>query len=71
MSGLTPEGFERKRLIDIKTTIEDALKLAFGNNIDLSEQSGFGQFVGILSEAISDQWESQENIYNSQYSVLN
>jgi len=67
MSGLSPTGFDRKRLIDIKTDLEDALKLAFGENIDLDPQSGFGQFIGIISEAISDQWESQENIYNSQY----
>jgi uncharacterized phage protein gp47/JayE len=67
MSGLTAAGFERKRLTDIKTNIEAALKLAFGNNIDLEPESGFGQFVGILSEALSDQWESQENVYNSQY----
>ncbi len=67
MSGLSASGFDRKRLIDIKTDIENALKLVFGNNIDLEPQSGFGQFIGIISEMISDQWESQENTYNSQY----
>lgn len=67
MSGLSASGFERKRLVDIKTEIETALKLAFGENIDLEPESGFGQFVGILSEGFSDQWESQENVYNSQY----
>lgn len=67
MSGLSASGFERKRLTDIKTEIEAALKIAFGDNIDLAPQSGFGQFIGILSEALSDQWESQENTYNSQY----
>ena len=67
MSGLNAAGFERKRLVDIKVEIEAALKTAFGENIDLSPQSGFGQFIGILSEALSDQWESQENTYNSQY----
>lgn len=67
MSGLSASGFSRKRLVDIKADIETALKSAFGENIDLDPQSGFGQFVGILSEALSDQWESQENVYNSQY----
>ena len=67
MSGLSAAGFERKRLTDIKTELEDALKLSFGDNIDLTPQSGFGQFVGILSEAFSDQCESQENVYSSQY----
>lgn len=67
MSGLTAFGFERKRLADIKADIEASLKTAFGNNIDLSPQSVFGQFIGIMSERISEHWESQENIYNSQY----
>lgn len=67
MSGLSASGFERKRLTDIQSDIEDALKLVFGSNIDLDPESGFGQFVGIISEALSDQWESQENVYNSQY----
>lgn len=67
MSGLSASGFERKRLTDIKEEIEVALKSVFGENIDLAPQSGFGQFVGIVSEALSDQWINQENIYNSQY----
>jgi len=67
MSGLSGAGFERKRQVEIKEDIETALKLAFGDNIDLQAQSGFGQFVGIMSEALSDQWEQLENVYNSQY----
>jgi len=67
MSGLSADGFERKRLTDIKTEIETALKIVFGDNIDLTPQSGFGQFIGIVSEALSDQWENQEDVYNSQY----
>lgn len=67
MSGLTATGFERKRLVDIKADIEERLKLVFGENIDLSPQSGFGQFVGIESEAQSDLWQSMEDVYNSQY----
>lgn len=65
--GLTPSGFNRKRLVDIVTDIETALKLVFGENIDLNAESGFGQFVGIMSEEIANEWESQENIYNSEY----
>ena len=67
MSGLTSTGFERKRLVDIKTDIENDLKAAFGDNIDLQAQSVFGQLVGIFSEVIADQWEELENVYNSQY----
>lgn len=67
MSGLAATGFERKRLADIKADIEARLKLVFGENIDLNPQSGFGQFVGIESEAQSDLWQAMENVYNSQY----
>ena len=67
MAGLTPEGFERKRLAEIKTEIEDDLRAVFGDNIDLNPQSPDGQEVGIFAEAQADQWESQENVYNSQY----
>lgn len=65
--GLTPDGFFRKRLVDIKTELEEDMKSIFGENIDLDPQSGFGQEIGILSEALSNQWQSQENTYNSQY----
>ncbi len=67
MSGLSASGFVRKRLVDIKSSIEDSLKLIWGDNIDLSPQSVFGQFVGVMSDSFSNCWESQENVYNSQY----
>jgi uncharacterized phage protein gp47/JayE len=67
MSGLSVTGFDAKRLADIKTDIEDALKAAFNDNIDLSAQSVFGQLIGIIAEVIADQWESEEDVYNSQY----
>jgi len=65
--GLSGEGFERKRLSDIKSEIEDALKTAFGPGINLTEQSVFGQLVGILAERESLLWELAEDVYNSQY----
>lgn len=67
MAGLTANGFERKRLADIKTEIEDALKLAFGENIDLIPQSVFGQIIGVLSERESLEWQTLENTYNAFY----
>jgi len=67
MSGLTAQGFERKRLIDILSGPEAAQKLIFGDNINLDPESRFGQLNGIIAEAISDQWEGQENIYYAMY----
>ena len=65
--GLTPEGYNRKRLVDIKTDIEAALKLVFGDDIDLDPESRFGQFVGIMSEGFADDNEKQADVYTSQY----
>lgn len=65
--GLSATGFNRKRLADIKTELETALKTVWGNNIDLSPQSNFGQLIGIFSERIALAWERDEDVYNSQY----
>ncbi len=65
MAGLTAQGFERKRLPEIKTEIEDALKTQFGADIDLRSESVFGQIVGVLSLPISELWEEAENVYLS------
>lgn len=65
MAGLTREGFERKRLSDIKSEIESALKTQFGGDIDLRAESVFGQIVGVLSLPISELWEEAENVYLS------
>lgn len=65
--GLTPQGFVAKRLADIKLEHEEKLKLLFGNGIDLSGNSVFGQFVGTFAEREALLWELAEGIYNSQY----
>ena len=65
--GLTSTGFVRKRLVDIKAELEAKFQTAFGYNINLSAESVFGQLIGIMAAELDTQWESQENIYNSQY----
>lgn len=67
MSGLTANGFDRKRLVDILADIEAAEKAIpeFGENIDLTPESRFSQLNGIIAEAISDAWENQEDVYNA------
>jgi uncharacterized phage protein gp47/JayE len=67
--GLTANGFTRKRLIDVKTSVEGKFQTAFGHDINLESTSVFGLIIGIVSEAVADQWEAQENVYNSQYPV--
>lgn len=65
--GLTSNGFQAKRLADIKTEIETTLKDAFGVSINLMPSSVLGQIVGIFSERESLLWELAESVYNSQY----
>ena len=65
--GLSPDGFNRKRLADIKTELEEKYKLIFGDNIYVSPQSVFGQIIGIHSEREADLWEQAELVYNAFY----
>lgn len=65
--GLTPEGFEPKRQQDIISEIRASLQASIGNNINLADQSIFGQLVGIFSEREALVWELMEAIYASQY----
>lgn len=65
--GVTPEGFVKKRLADIKTEIENEVRAVFGNQINLTPQSVFSQFIGILADRESALWELAEDTYNSQY----
>ena len=66
MTGITPQGFVGLRLPEIKADIEQRLTTAFGQ-IDLREESIFGQQVGIHSELDAILWQLAEDVYNSQY----
>ena len=65
--GLLATGFERKRLIDVKSEIEASLKLTLGANINLLPSSVLSQLVGVFSDRESDLWELLEEVYNSAY----
>jgi uncharacterized phage protein gp47/JayE len=67
MSGLTTAGFERKRLADIKTEIEDSLKNSLGASINLTPPSVFATIIGIFAEREDLVWQLAENVYNSAY----
>lgn len=64
--GLTPKGFYRKRLPDLKAENENALIAEFGE-INLQPQSVFGQLVGVFAKTLADIWENMEDVYYSQY----
>jgi len=65
--GLTEEGFRRKRLPDIKASLEQAFRDEFGSDLDLRPESVFGQLIGVLAAPMAEEWEELENVYHSQY----
>lgn len=64
--GLTPQGFNLKRLADLKQDIENDLIAEFGE-INTQPQSVFGQIVGIFAKMFADNWENLQEVYYSQY----
>jgi uncharacterized phage protein gp47/JayE len=64
--GLTPLGFIRKRLDDVKAELEAAVLDEFGE-VNTEPDSVFGQLIGIFSNVIANLWQEMENTYFSQY----
>lgn len=65
--GITAQGFSLKRLEDSKAEIEQELRNALGNGINLLPTELLGQIVGIFSERDALIWEAILGVYNSQY----
>jgi uncharacterized phage protein gp47/JayE len=64
--GLTPNGFNQKRLADIVTDLNNAFIAQFGD-INTTPQSVFGQVIGIMAKMYADIWEDLTDVYFSQY----
>lgn len=64
--GVTPQGFNAMRLVDIKDELEDLFIAEFGD-INLDAQSVTGQIIGIFSKVLADDWENLQDVYLSQY----
>lgn len=65
--GVTDEGYVIKPLPIIEAEIEADLKATFGDQINTTDQSVFGQLKGIAAEREFKLWEVNEDIYNSAY----
>lgn len=65
MTGLNDNGLTIKRLPDIIAELEAALKLQFGNDLDLSENSLFGIINTIYAAANAENWELLQALYNA------
>lgn len=67
MAGLTPQGFVKKTLPEIKSEIEQSLRNKFGIFINLLPGSVFQTIVGIFSEREASLWDVAEVLYYSRY----
>lgn len=66
MSGLTDDGFERRRLDEIEESIISSVESAYGP-INQNDDGIIRQFIGIIAERLSLLWEQAEAIYESYY----
>lgn len=64
-TGVTPEGFVRKRLDEILLQLNTELKAIFGENFNLEPESPDGQVSGIVSESYANLWEIAEDAYQA------
>lgn len=65
--GLTPTGFVRPTLNDLKLDLEAAFQTSFGQYINILPQSVIGQIIGIQAERYDYIWSALQDVYNSQY----
>jgi uncharacterized phage protein gp47/JayE len=65
MAGITPEGFETKRLTDIQASINERAIAKFGSGINLEDDSLLGQLRDIVSFEISEIWDALQATYDS------
>jgi len=65
--GVTAQGFNPKRLTDIKSEIEADYRTVFGAGIKTSPDTQFGKIIGAQAERETLLWELMEAIYNASY----
>lgn len=65
--GVTITGFIKKTLSNLLDEIDADLKSSFGQQINASDESFFGQEKGLAADRESSIWDLAELVYNSQY----
>jgi uncharacterized phage protein gp47/JayE len=63
--GVTPEGFNRKRLDILLEELNSEVKSIFGDDFNVSPESPDGQINGVVSESNANLWEIAELSYNA------
>ena len=64
-NGITSTGFIRKRLDEILSDKNDAVREVFGPDINLTPQSPDGQINGVLAESDANLWELAQAAYDA------
>lgn len=62
--GISEAGFTRDRLPEILAKLQVQARGIYGSDIDLTEATPDGQFLGILAEVIDDTGQAIEDTYN-------
>ena len=71
MAGLTPQGFETKRLTDIIAELQEEARIIFqdlvpaGDVVNTDPNSIIGRQIGLVSTSLTDLWELAEQVDNS------
>lgn len=65
--GLSPEGFKRKRLLEIIDSLVQRTNDRLGISVQTGANSIFGQLYGIIGYELADIWEQTENVYYAMY----
>jgi len=65
MTGMTNDGFEIKRVPEIKLQMEDAIRTALGADATLLPDSIEGQLISLLSTSYATLWEEVNNAYGA------
>lgn len=63
--GVTRQGFVRKPISVILSSLNSKFVAAFGKNFDVSPESPDGQIIGIVADEISECWNQAQLSYNA------
>ncbi len=65
MAGISKDGFEILRLPEIKSALEELVRLSLGSDATLLPDSPEGQIIAIFAEIYADLWEQLNEAYNA------
>lgn len=63
MAGITPDGWVGKTSAEIRTELSDALKNAFGDQLNTGADSAVGNVIGAFADRLGELWELGGAIY--------